>query len=84
MRPRPSARRLHRWRATSSHVDPSDRRAPGDRTMSATAEVDVTLSADLFDHLKAEAERLGVPLAWLVASLVVDTFDDEPAVVEAV
>jgi hypothetical protein len=51
--------------------------------MSATAEVDVTLSPDLFDHLRAEAERLGLPLAWLVASLIVDTFEAEPALVEA-
>lgn len=65
--------------AGNSPVD-SSRRASGVRAMSATAEVEVTLEPDLYDHLRAEAERLGIPLAWLVVSLVVDTFDgDEPA-----
>jgi len=43
--------------------------------MSALPEVAVTLSAELYDHLTAEARRLGVSLAWLVAALVADTFD---------
>jgi hypothetical protein len=38
-------------------------------------EVAVTLSADLFAHLTAEAKRLDVPLEWLVASIVLDTVD---------
>jgi len=39
----------------------------------------VTLSAELFALLTAEARKLGLPLEWLVASLVVDTVDlDEP------
>ncbi len=38
----------------------------------------VTLSADLFARLDAEARKLGISLEWLVASLVVDTV--EPAV----
>ena len=41
-----------------------------------TSEVAVTLTPELFKHLKAEAKLLGVPLAWLVASLVADTFSD--------
>ncbi len=35
----------------------------------------VTLSAELFELLAAEALKLGLPLEWLVASLVVDTVD---------
>ena len=39
----------------------------------------VTLSADLFERLSKEARMLGLPLEWLIASLVVDTVDaDEP------
>ncbi len=37
----------------------------------------VTLSAELFDILSAEARKLGLPLEWLVASLVADTVDDD-------
>ncbi|HEX8200988.1 MAG TPA: hypothetical protein VF590_10900 [Isosphaeraceae bacterium] len=44
--------------------------------MSAEPEVAVTLSAELHKHLRAEARRLGIPLKWLVASLVVDTIDE--------
>ena len=40
-----------------------------------TFDVDVTLSADLLRRLRAEARELGVPLSWLVASLIVDTVD---------
>ncbi len=35
----------------------------------------VTLSAELFELLSAEARKLGLSLEWLVASLVVDTVD---------
>jgi hypothetical protein len=35
----------------------------------------VTLSVELFDLLTSEARKLGVPLEWLVASLVVDTVE---------
>lgn len=52
--------------------------------MTSASEVAVTLSAELFKHLRAEAERLGIPLEWLVASIVVDTVDSpgrEPALV---
>ena len=37
----------------------------------------VTLSAELFELLTAEARKLGLPLEWLVASLVADTVDRE-------
>jgi hypothetical protein len=37
----------------------------------------VTLSADLFALLSLEARKLGLPLEWLVASLVADTVDDD-------
>jgi hypothetical protein len=36
----------------------------------------VTLSAELFELLTVEARKLGLPLEWLVASLVVDTVDE--------
>lgn len=44
--------------------------------MSIQTDFAVTLSAELFKHLRSEARRLGVPLEWLVASLVVDTLDE--------
>jgi hypothetical protein len=37
----------------------------------------VTLSAALYDHLCSESRRLGVALEWLVASLIVDTIDED-------
>ena len=37
----------------------------------------VTLSAELYALLTAEARKLGLPLEWLVASLVVDTVDSD-------
>jgi hypothetical protein len=48
--------------------------------MSVETDFAVTLSAALWKHLRSEAARLGVPLEWLVASLVVDTLDgsEEP------
>lgn len=45
--------------------------------MNAKTEVAVTLSSDLYERLSAEAAALGVSLEWLVASLVVDTFETE-------
>ena len=44
--------------------------------MMTASELAVTLSADLLKHLRDEAQTLGVPLEWLVASLVVDTLDE--------
>jgi len=43
--------------------------------MKTRSELAVTLSAELYAHLSAEAKRLEVPLEWLVASLVLDTVD---------
>ncbi len=37
----------------------------------------VTLSVELFELLSAEARKLGLPLEWLVASLVVNTVEDD-------
>ena len=45
--------------------------------MDSTSELAVTLSDELLEQLKAEAETLGLPLEWLVASLVADTIDAE-------
>jgi hypothetical protein len=41
----------------------------------SASEIAVTLAPELFERLKAEARRLEVSLEWLVASLVVDTFE---------
>jgi hypothetical protein len=41
----------------------------------SATEIAVTLAPELFERLKAEARRLEVSLEWLVASLVVDTFE---------
>lgn len=41
--------------------------------MIAEPSLAVTLSVELFAKLTAEARKLGLPLEWLVASLVVDT-----------
>lgn len=43
--------------------------------MKSKREVAVTLTQELFDRLRDEAAQLDVALEWLVASLVVDTFD---------
>jgi hypothetical protein len=43
--------------------------------MPANSVFSVTLSDELFDRLRAEARKLHVPVKWLVASLVCDTFD---------
>lgn len=54
----------------------------GDLTMKRAAELSVTLTAELYNRLVAESRELDVPLAWLVASLVVDTIEStlhEPA-----
>jgi len=45
--------------------------------MNPESELSITLSAALFRHLKAEARRLGVPLEWLVASIVADTIEED-------
>jgi len=45
--------------------------------MIAAPVLSVTLSSDLMRHMRAESRRLGVPLEWLVASMVVDTMEDD-------
>lgn len=45
--------------------------------MNIGTEVEVTLSRTLYRRLMAEARRLELPLEWVVASLVVDTFEPE-------
>ena len=40
-----------------------------------TAEIHVTLSAELLARLRAEARELRVPLEWVVAGLVADSVD---------
>lgn len=47
--------------------------------MNAGPELSVTLSAELLEHLRSEAQRLDIPLDWLVASLVVDTLEEAGA-----
>ena len=47
--------------------------------MNAAAELAVTLSDTLYARLRDEARRLGLPLEWLVASLVVDTLEEADA-----
>jgi hypothetical protein len=49
--------------------------------MTTDPRVAVTLSADLLRQLRTEAEALGLPIEWLVASMIVDTVDavDLPA-----
>jgi hypothetical protein len=45
--------------------------------MKRAAEVSVTLTAELYELLAAEARQLGVSLEWIVASLVVDTIESD-------
>jgi len=47
------------------------------KTMNTTSELAVTLSPELYEQLRAEADLLGLPLEWLVASLVADTIGDD-------
>jgi hypothetical protein len=49
--------------------------------MNAASDVAVTLSPELLDRLRIEAQELGLPLEYVVASLVVDTVEslDGPA-----
>ena len=48
--------------------------------MEIDTNMDVTLSPELYAKLAAEARELDLPLEWLVASLILDTFEDpEPS-----
>jgi hypothetical protein len=40
----------------------------------------VTLSAELFEHIRTEARRLDLPMEWLIASLIVDTIEEREPV----
>lgn len=44
--------------------------------MEANPEIAVTLSAKLLAELRDESVRLGVPIEYLVAGLVLDTFEE--------
>ena len=44
--------------------------------MECSPEIAVTLSPELLERLGAEARQLGVPMEYLVASLVLDTFEE--------
>jgi hypothetical protein len=46
--------------------------------MEATPEIVVTVSAELMKSLRGEADRLGVPIEYLIAGLVLDTFEGSP------
>jgi hypothetical protein len=49
---------------------------------SNASELSVTLSPELFAQVQQEAKALGLPIEWLIASLIVDTVDEvEPALV---
>ena len=48
--------------------------------MDTASELAITVSGKLYRHLRAEAHRLGVPLEWLVASLIVDSIAADEAV----
>ncbi len=43
--------------------------------MKTAGQILVTLSDELLENLRAQARELNVPLRWLVAGLVCDTFD---------
>jgi hypothetical protein len=47
--------------------------------MIASPEVAVTLSEEMYAHLRGEAEMLGIPMEWLIASIVADTIDETEA-----
>ena len=62
-----------------AHDDAPDRLRPAGRTRrgsrGADPQVRVTLSDDLLNHLRRVAQQEHVPLRWLVAGLVYDTFE---------
>jgi hypothetical protein len=43
--------------------------------MKTHGQIQVTLSDELFEALRAQARELNVPMKWLVAGLVCDTID---------
>ena len=60
----------HESKSRLRHADPTRRIAKG-----ASPQVRVTLSDDLLNHLRKMAQQKHVPLRWLVAGLVYDTFE---------
>lgn len=45
--------------------------------MDAAPQIMVTLSDELLTHLRKHAQEMHVPLRWLVAGLVCDTFESD-------
>jgi hypothetical protein len=48
---------------------------PGANILEAKPKIDVVLSDDLLCHLRRVAQERQIPLRWLVAGLVCDTFE---------
>ncbi len=48
---------------------------PGANVLEAKPKITVVLSDDLLCHLRRVAQQRHVPLSWLVAGLVCDTFE---------
>jgi len=61
--------------ARRSHEEAPDRRRHSVPARGADPQVQVTLSDDLLNHLRRVAQQEHVPLRWLVAGLVYDTFE---------
>ena len=53
----------------------TDRR--GTTASDTSPELEVILSEDLLNHLRIVAQEQHIPLPWLVAGLVCDTFESE-------
>jgi hypothetical protein len=58
-----------------AHGAAPDRRRHAVAARGADPQVRVTLSDDLLNHLRRVAQQEHVPLRWLVAGLVCDTFE---------
>ena len=58
-----------------SHEEAPGRRRNAVAARGADPQVRVTLSDDLLNHLRRVAQQEHVPLRWLVAGLVYDTFE---------
>ena len=61
--------------ARRSHEEAPDHRRHAVPARGADPQVQVTLSDDLLNHLRRVAQQEHVPLRWLVAGLVYDTFE---------
>ena len=63
----------------NAHDEAPDRLRPAGPTRrgsrGADPQVRVTLSDDLLNHLRRVAQQEHVPLRWLIAGLVYDTFE---------